>query len=64
MKCKSNWVTVWGCFVGLQVALNVVAFEDQALIWLESTIPVGQPAGWLADQLLKELESMPNQPIS
>ena len=28
MKCKTNWVTVWGCFVGLQVALNVVTFED------------------------------------
>ena len=44
MKCKTNWVTVWGCFVGLQVALNVVTFEDQALKWLESTIPVGRPA--------------------
>ena len=57
MKCKTNWVTVWGCFVGLQVALNVVTFEDQALIWLENTITVGRPNA-------EESEIMQTQPIS
>ena len=59
MKYRNDLVMVWLCFVGLIVELDMETFEDLALIWLKSTIPVGRPIGRLVGRLLEELGIIP-----